>query len=318
RTDKFISFLEKILTDNIEIINFLEDFINFLQNLFINNFKKMTKKTNILQRLELSQINNIFQILFELKNMLKNLCHKKKLLIVFFIRIHHIIVNDNNNHLEFNPIKTINNDENKMLITNSLESSIQNTNDSLSKTSSLPTIQKNPKKIEKENNFIYHLKTILLNADEKAKENLIKGWKQLKNFPKKELAKIARDLFEAQLLIVSNKKEIILACSEEHYINLLKEENKNIIIKKIFNTKKELVKDYLIILKKDWEKVIKPIYLNFIQSKNIHDLNLSSFNTNFYEQNVILNIKKHELTDKNSEDIPLVLHLAQEMLVLIK
>ncbi|KND62509.1 DNA polymerase III subunit gamma/tau [Candidatus Phytoplasma phoenicium] len=314
-TKKFISLLEKILTDNIEIMIFLENMIDFLQNSLIYEFKKgpKKKKTNILQNLELSQIDNIFKILFELKSILKNSCHKKNLLMFFFIRIHAIIINSDISRL--NSVKSIDNNEEPTNITSSSLSTvpIPNIEHTLLKEPTLTINQTSPQKIEKENNFISHLKQILFNADAKAKENLIKGWNKLKQFPNKELAKIASDLFAAQLLIVSNNKEILLSCEENNYINLLKEENKNIIIKKIFNTKKELVKDYLIILKKDWQQVIEPLYLNFIQNPNIQDLNLSSFNTDFYEQNSILHIQKHEPKNKNSTKTPLVLRLAQEM-----
>ncbi|MDV3167047.1 MAG: DNA polymerase III subunit gamma/tau [Vigna little leaf phytoplasma] len=280
KTTELIIFLDKILQPHIEIMIFLNDVIDFFLELFIEFYRSENEKNtnNFFNNLSFWKKNEFFKILFELKNNLQKTLHKKNLLIYYFIQIKQLIKD----------IKCDKDQQELSQIT------------------------------EKENSFIQNLKKILISADEKTKKKFLKVWEKLNNYPNKELSKYARLLHKAQLLFVSLDKEMLLSCEKiEDYNNLLITKNKNIIINKIFNAKKKFIEDYMVILNKDWEQILRPIYLEFIKKPNYNkNLNLSSFKTDFYQKNSILQIEKQEkLQIKNKDKInnkPTIIEMAEE------
>ncbi|WCA22264.1 DNA polymerase III subunit gamma/tau [Candidatus Phytoplasma oryzae] len=288
-----INALEGLLKlENINLNIFINDFIEFCQEKMIDYFKNKNDQKNFFYYLLTKQKEKFFQILFQLQQNLINSRQKKNLIIISFLEIHQFFENKKE------ILNKEDDDENKLIYDKDYnikkENYIQNKEkykkNKIIKTKFLKDFDKN------EDSFIKYLKRIFLYSDEKTKDIIYKGWFKLKNFPQKDLAIAANFLYKTKLLMISYNKEMLLSCdSEDDYKRLLNNYIRN-KIKLILNSKKELIKDYFVILKKDWEETLCSIYTKFKQTKDIKDLDFSSFNTIFYEQNSVLNIEQNQNT----------------------
>ncbi|WP_153369043.1 DNA polymerase III subunit gamma/tau [Candidatus Phytoplasma sacchari] len=295
KSDEIIFFLEELFKfDCINFSLFISDLIDFFQKKMIDFFKENDDKQNLFYYLSHEQKENFFEVLFKLQQNLIHSKQKKNLIIITFLKINRFFLNDNifkkddyyvnlsknkngfNNNVEFEKNKIINEENIK-----------EDFKDNLKKI-------KIKKKEKMENGFVKYLKKIFLNSDEITKDIIMKGWIKLKNFPNKDLAIAASFLYKTNLLMISHNKEMLLSCCcEKDYKRLLASSIRN-KIKLILNSKKELIKEYFVILKKDWEEKLYPIYIKFKQTGNIRDLDFSNFDPIFYEQNSVLNIEQNQ------------------------
>ncbi|MEZ0180582.1 DNA polymerase III subunit gamma/tau ['Camptotheca acuminata' phytoplasma] len=274
---QLITFLQSILLPKVNLVNFLNDVINFFQKLVIDFSKNNSSNFSFFDSLDFEQKEKILDKLLKLQNDLLLSKEKKNLLIVNFIHIHRIL------HKE-NIINSSLNEENKNT----------NTETNVSKNNFVEdTIDYDTKTTFREE-FLSNIINILKSNDESSKNFLQKGWAKLKNYPNSELSEIARILFNSKLLLINDNKEILLSCRDKNeYKRFLNSETRT-KIKNIFNAKKNLISEYIVVLEDDWDKILEPVYLKFSQTKNPKDLDLSHFQTDFYEQNSVLNIIQKE------------------------
>ncbi|KXT29284.1 DNA polymerase III, subunit gamma and tau [Candidatus Phytoplasma oryzae] len=286
-----IIFLEEILCfNNINFDIFINDLIDFFQKKMIDHFKNNNNPKNLLYYLSISQKEKFFDILFQLKKNLINSKQKKNLIIINFLKLHQLFKENN----FFTKKKITNKPKNEITIINENIVNLNNKQEKKTKFDSSSAIKKTNDFEKKEDNFIKCLKKIFIYNDEKSKEMILKGWTKLKKFPNKNLAIAANFLYKTNLLMISYNKEFLLSCDNaDNYKQLLTSHMRN-KIKLILNSKKELIKDYFIVLKKDWEEILYPIYNKFKKTNNIQELDFSNFNTTFYEQNSVLNIELNQ------------------------
>ncbi|MBP3059347.1 DNA polymerase III subunit gamma/tau [Texas Phoenix palm phytoplasma] len=255
-------FLEKNLTFNVDFIIFINDFIDFFYNLFINHFKEEKKYYDIVDKLTYSQRTKLFQIFLEMQYHLSNAKNKKNFFIINLIQIHQFI---------FPFAKKVKKDTKKKI--KELKINLKNDN---------------------ENNFIKAIKRILIDSDENTNKFLNQSWHKLNNYTNPELSLSASLLYRSRLLMISYNKEMLLSCeNSNHYVDLLHNNIRN-EIKKILNFKQSLVKDYFVILHKDWEDIVYPSYQKFLKTKQINDLDLSCFSNEFYKQNSPLIVEQNK------------------------
>ncbi len=285
-----ISFLKEILDSNINYVLFLNDFINFVSKKIINCYENYEENFNFLKKLNFQTKEKFFSKLLELKNNLKISEHKKYLLIIFFIQIHDLFT------AQINVPKI----ENFNKINNN--SSIKPKDESLKKelfsknNYNYDNTDKNETKFKQD--FLNDIINILIGSNNLEINLICKGWKKLENYPIPKLAGIARLLYQSKALLINFNKELLLSCeNEEDYKILLKNDTRE-KIKQILNAKKELINEYFVILNKDWEEIIKPVYSKFLKTKNKEDLNLNFFETNFYEKNSVLKLNEEFLIDE--------------------
>jgi DNA polymerase-3 subunit gamma/tau len=300
--NRMIAFLELILKPHIQIYYFIDDLIDFFQKLLLEHVSNSQENKNLFHLLDNPKRNDFFEILLTLKQNIVYFMTKKNYLIFNFIKIHNLF---------FEQIKTIKNISSSPETTNkTLKNNKWENNNNPYLTNNFVYTQKNTttpdfskkkdilidKSIELENNLIKHIQKILINPDEKITTLLNKRWPNLKNYSDDlELEVSAKVLSEAKLLMIGRNKEMLLACSEmNNYKNLLNANLKK-NIKKIFNSKKTIIKDYFVILLKHWDEVIKVAYNKYQKTNNPMDLELSNLDKIFYEQNSLIKIEQNEL-----------------------
>ncbi|WP_323847827.1 MAG: DNA polymerase III subunit gamma/tau [Phytoplasma sp.] len=286
-----ISFLEQILSSDINYVLFLIDFVDFFHKQIIHCFKHNDDSFVFLSNLNYQTREKILQKLFELQNNLTLSQYKKNLLIIGFIQINNFLFakikgetinNLNENKIIFSGTQSNGKLEQKRFVENQSSAVIANM-----KENNVTTLKKA---------ILLNIKNILLYHDIAAKDFICKGWKKLENYPIPKLSNIARLLYNSQVLMINSNKEILLSCRDEiEYRQLLKNDVRT-KIKQILNTKKQLIKEYFVILHNDWEDIVKPVYLKFVKTNNKEDLDLSLFKTDFYERNSSLNIEQNQLT----------------------
>ncbi|MDO8168045.1 DNA polymerase III subunit gamma/tau [Candidatus Phytoplasma melaleucae] len=301
-TKTIISLLESILAPSIEINLFIDDLIDFFQTCFINCFQSENDFKNVLYEIPHKISTKILYTLLQLKQDIRWCKQKKNLLIINFIQLNQYLINQNfnlqNKQTKTNTKTNLTYGQDKsfseITITNE-----QNKNDNLQldfnhlakKQNNLANNYDKFHINKKENNFTKRLKQILINPDLTVTETLKKGWPKLENFPQKDLEIAARCLYKSNVLLINQSKELLLSCETlSHYKQLIKINIKN-KIKTILNSKTKLIEEYFVILNKDWEQVLKPVYLKFQSTRNKKDVDLSDLDVHFYERNSTLNLE---------------------------
>lgn len=272
-----ISFLEEIFNSNINYVLFLKDFIDFVQKTLMNYLKNTNQNLNLFSNLNIDERDLFFQKLLELQNNLMLSKNKKNLLIISFIQMNEFLK------------------KSKYLIKNPNSNEITKRNKKIE--NNLPILSKkdiNEKEITLKQAILNNIINILKCPDDSTKDIICKGWKKLENYPIPKLANIAKLLYNSKVLLINFNKEILLSCRDEiEYKQLLKNDIRT-KIKQILNTKQKLINEYFVVLNKDWENIIQPVYLKFLETQDKKDLDLSNFKTDFYEQNSVLNIEQNQ------------------------
>ncbi|WP_161554965.1 DNA polymerase III subunit gamma/tau [Candidatus Phytoplasma ziziphi] len=288
-----ISFLQEILESNINYVLFLNDFINFAFKKIINCYENPEENFHFLKKLNFQTKEKFFQKLSESQNNLKSSEHKKYLLIICFIQIHDLLTTQ----INVPKIENLNKINNNSLI---------KTKDTNFKKELFPKNNYNYNNIEKKEKtfkqaFLNDIINILISPNNEEINLICKGWKKLENYPIPKLAGIARLLYQSKALLINFNKEFLLSCENEEDYKILLKNDSRIQIEQILNAKRKLINKYFVILNKDWEKIIKPVYLKFLETKNKEDLNLNSFETDFYEKNSTLKLNEGIFIEKAKE-----------------
>jgi DNA polymerase-3 subunit gamma/tau len=315
-TINIIFFLEEIFEkNNINTSLLVDDLIDFFQKKIIDFFRNKNNKENLFFNLNFQKREKFFEILFRLKQNLIYSKQKQNLVITSLLEMNQLFLNNeissNNkgkeskekNDFVYLPQKSFFNfnftKKKKITEENKEKFNLISLSEKKQKNILINNSTSVNKKIitqtKKENNFIIQrLKKFFLYSDEKTKNFILKGWSKLEKFPKKDLAIPASFLYKTKLLIITYDKEMLISCENfNDYKQLLTNYIRN-KIKLILNSKKKLIEDYFVILKKDWEEILNIIYLKFKKSKDHNDLDFTNFNTLFYEQNSILNIEQNQ------------------------
>ncbi|TVY12381.1 DNA polymerase III subunit gamma/tau [Candidatus Phytoplasma pini] len=279
---KIISFLEENLTLNIDLVLFVDDFIDYLLTEFINFAKiKRTEEKKIFDLLNFEKRDKFFKILFDLKKILLFSNQKKNIIIYNIICLYQLIwVSE-----QISP---------KLIKNSNFDIEIDNQNFIL-RENEIKTKEESKKSTFRES-FIHDLKEILSNSCEKTKKKFDKAFEINKEKYEKSNS---GDYFlynKSKILIVSTKNKVLLSCDDSDvYRELLKSRIKE-QIKSLFNKKTNLIKDYLVILEQDWKEKLEFVYKGFLQNQDIVQLQkgIANFVTNFYEENSPLNIEQEQ------------------------
>jgi DNA polymerase III subunit gamma/tau len=234
--------LKDLLAEGKEITRIVNDLILALRDILLEKTIKveLPKYSNLLSVFSLERVYFYLEILNQLQQDMKWTHQKRAYVELALIKM-----------MEHQTLKTIDHEATLLDLKNSVQELREQ-------------IKIQPKTIIQSSKrepliTIKQVETILNNGDKEKKKLLLSGWSHLKDYPKAHLKMAAYLLFQGELEAVSESGTMLLVFDD---INSCKRaldlETKKLVFE-IFNSKNQLVDDYIAILKSDW-LVIKEVY----------------------------------------------------------
>jgi DNA polymerase-3 subunit gamma/tau len=286
----------RIVNDMISVLRDLLIFKNTKSELLEKSYFKKEEFINLANNLSNQKIYFYLNVLNEVQNQIKYTTQKRA-------------------YLELGIVKMADEFENKENILNDkvilLEKELKNLkskieNGEIEVKDNKQTSSKNKKApVENNSNVKYvdykDVEYILNNASKSKKELILKGWERLNQIDDFELKMIARLLYRAELVAMTENKMLLVYDDVLTCNRMMKNDSKSVVFN-ILNAKTHLIDDYICIPKDKWitilndfkEKIkqgIKPVELEPIDLKVVES----------YETNVKIVKKNPEVLDKALE-----------------
>ncbi|CCV64989.1 DNA polymerase III, gamma and tau subunit [Alteracholeplasma palmae J233] len=244
-----INELNNILKQGKDISRVTNDLILALRDILLDR----TNKTNLYEEFKLVPIQKIYAYLAILNELLQDIKW----------------TNQKRAYIEMALIKMINHES---VAKADLEAKVEYLEIELEKLKSLPKqtqivnkqvpYQATPK--GKPLVTVKQVEDILRNSNKAKKELLLSAWSRLEDYPLASLNGIAKMLYKGSLEAMTDDVMLLVYDSVILGKQMLKKEIKKQVLQ-ILNQKKELVKDYIVILKPDW-LYLKEAYLAELNS----------------------------------------------------
>ncbi len=234
--------LKELLAEGKEITRIVNDLILALRDILLEKTIKveLPKYSNLLSVFSLERVYFYLEILNQLQQDMKWTHQKRAYVELALIKM-----------MEHQTLKTI--DHEASLI--DLKNSVQELREQ---------IKIQPKTIIQSSKreplvTIKQVETILNSGDKEKKKLLLSGWSHLKDYPKAHLKMVAYLLFQGELEAVSESGTMLLVFDDINQCKRALDPETKKLVFDIFNSKNQLVDDYIAILKSDW-LVIKEVY----------------------------------------------------------
>jgi DNA polymerase III subunit gamma/tau len=234
--------LKELLAEGKEITRIVNDLILALRDILLEKTIKveLPKYSNLLSVFSLERVYFYLEILNQLQQDMKWTHQKRAYVELALIKM-----------MEHQTLKTI--DHEASLI--DLKNSVQELREQ---------IKIQPKTIIQSSKreplvTIKQVETILNSGDKEKKKLLLSGWNHLKDYPKSHLKMVAYLLFQGELEAVSESGTMLLVFDDINQCKRALDPETKKLVFEIFNSKNQLVDDYIAILKSDW-LVIKEVY----------------------------------------------------------
>ncbi|CAP18230.1 DNA polymerase III, tau subunit [Candidatus Phytoplasma mali] len=230
--NSIISLLDKINNEGKNILILFNDLIIILKNCLLEELLSPHDKKIKLENFSLELANYVLKTLIDYQQNLKNSDLKESFLEIIFIQML--------------SSKIFKNHENKVF---------------LNYKQNIEISQQLPYQKEKYQKKIFD---ILFNSDESKKQLILNAWYKLKSYKNNTLKKAANFLFKGKLIAVGLNNEMLLVYEESEILENVKQKDIKKQILTILNSKKNIIKDFVVILQKNW-KLYETYYL---QHKN--------------------------------------------------
>ncbi len=234
--------LKELLAEGKEITRIVNDLILALRDILLEKTIKveLPKYSNLLSVFSLERVYFYLEILNQLQQDMKWTHQKRAYVELALIKM-----------MEHQTLKTI--DHEASLI--DLKNSVQELREQ---------IKIQPKTIIQSSKreplvTIKQVETILNSGDKEKKKLLLSGWSHLKDYPKAHLKLVAYLLYQGELEAVSESGTMLLVFDDINSCKRALDPETKKLVFEIFNSKNQLVDDYVAILKSDW-LVIKEVY----------------------------------------------------------
>jgi len=245
-TNKEIStamvILKDLLAEGKEITRIVNDLILALRDILLEKTIKveLPKYNNLLSVFSLERVYFYLEILNQLQQDMKWTHQKRAYVELALIKM-----------MEHQTLKTIDHEATLLDLKNSVQELREQ-------------IKIQPKTIIQSSKrepliTIKQVETILNSGDKEKKKLLLSGWSHLKDYPKAHLKMVAYLLFQGELEAVSESGTMLLVFDDINQCKRALDPETKKLVFEIFNSKNQLVDDYIAILKSDW-LVIKEVY----------------------------------------------------------
>ena len=245
-TNKEIStamvILKDLLAEGKEITRIVNDLILALRDILLEKTIKveLPKYNNLLSVFSLERVYFYLEILNQLQQDMKWTHQKRAYVELALIKM-----------MEHQTLKTIDHEATLLDLKNSVQELREQ-------------IKIQPKTIIQSSKrepliTIKQVENILNSGDKEKKKLLLSGWSHLKDYPKAHLKMVAYLLFQGELEAVSESGTMLLVFDDINQCKRALDPETKKLVFEIFNSKNQLVDDYIAILKSDW-LVIKEVY----------------------------------------------------------
>ncbi|HBY64835.1 MAG TPA: DNA polymerase III subunit gamma/tau, partial [Acholeplasmataceae bacterium] len=238
-TNKEIStamvILKDLLAEGKEITRIVNDLILALRDILLEKTIKveLPKYNNLLSVFSLERVYFYLEILNQLQQDMKWTHQKRAYVELALIKM-----------MEHQTLKTIDHEATLLDLKNSVQELREQ-------------IKIQPKTIIQSSKrepliTIKQVETILNSGDKEKKKLLLSGWSHLKDYPKAHLKMVAYLLFQGELEAVSESGTMLLVFDDINQCKRALDPETKKLVFEIFNSKNQLVDDYIAILKSDW------------------------------------------------------------------
>ncbi|MGA0448001.1 MAG: DNA polymerase III subunit gamma/tau [Candidatus Phytoplasma pyri] len=215
-----ISLLIKINNEGKNILILFNDLIIILKNCLLEELLSPNDKKIKIENFSLESANYFLKTLINYQQNLKNSDSKESFLEIIFIQM-----------LSTENLK--NNESKKIL----------NYKQNIELSQTLPSQKEEYQK---------KIFNILFNSDDLKKQSILNAWYKLESYKNNTLQKAANFLFKGELIAVGLNNEMLLVYEEPEILENVKQKNVKQQILNILNSKKNIIKDFVAILKKNW------------------------------------------------------------------
>jgi len=234
--------LKDLLAEGKEITRIVNDLILALRDILLEKTIKveLPKYSNLLSVFSLERVYFYLEILNQLQQDMKWTHQKRAYVELALIKM-----------MEHQTLKTIDHEATLLDLKNSVQELREQ-------------IKIQPKTIIQSSKreplvTIKQVENILNSGDKEKKKLLLSGWSHLKDYPKAHLKMVAYLLFQGELEAVSESGTMLLVFDDINSCKRALDPETKKLVFEIFNSKNQLVDDYIAILKSDW-LVIKEVY----------------------------------------------------------
>ncbi|MDR2827905.1 MAG: DNA polymerase III subunit gamma/tau [Acholeplasmatales bacterium] len=230
-----INMIDELINEGKEINKLVNDFIFLLRDILVSKNTQSTAFTKINNILSNVKIYEYLNILNALSYDMKNTHQKRSIAEVAFIKM---CLYDDNNHIY------------------AVNKPLEEPSPLPKEEPSLPYVSNTNKISEEITVKIKDLQSIIDNPSKDKKEKIILNWVYLKN-KSQDLAKL---LYKSvKVVAVSENNCWIMTAPDIELCKHLLSSTVKQDVKNIFNTKNELLKDYVVVLESDWAVLYKDL-----------------------------------------------------------